>query len=91
MRRLMSKLGIRGVLFLIRLYQIAVSPLKMPCCRYYPTCSQYAKHAFLLHGVRKGAILTAKRLLRCHPWGGYGYDPVPQPIEICLKNKEKNK
>lgn len=64
-------------LFLIWLYQKVLSPLKPPCCRYMPTCSAYAREAFLLHGIRKGAILTIKRVLRCHPWGGFGYDPVP--------------
>lgn len=67
--------------FLIRGYQVALSPFKVPCCRFQPTCSAYAKQAFLLHGVRKGAILTLKRILKCHPWGGAGYDPVPQPIQ----------
>lgn len=70
---------------LIRLYQIILSPLKVPCCRFRPTCSEYAAQAFLLHGPVKGAILTAKRLLKCHPWGGCGYDPVPIPD----KQKEK--
>ena len=66
-----------AALFLIWLYQKVLSPLKPPCCRYMPTCSAYAREAFLLHGIRKGAILTIKRVLRCHPWGGFGYDPVP--------------
>ncbi len=64
-------------LMLIRCYQLFISPLKPCCCRYVPTCSAYAKDAFLLHGPIKGAMLTLKRILRCHPWGGYGYDPVP--------------
>lgn len=66
--------------FLIRLYQICLSPLKPNCCRFVPTCSAYAKEAFCLHGPLKGAILTAKRLVKCHPWGGSGYDPVPPVI-----------
>lgn len=65
--------------FLIRLYQIAVSPFKTPCCRFTPTCSNYAREAFLLHGPIKGAMLSLRRILRCHPWGGSGYDPVPKP------------
>lgn len=73
--------GIKVVpLILIRLYQLFISPLKTPCCRFRPTCSEYAREAFLLHGPIKGAILSAKRILRCHPWGGWGYDPVPKPI-----------
>lgn len=67
-------------LFLIYGYRWIVSPFKTPCCRFSPTCSEYARQAFLLHGAIYGAILTAKRLLKCHPWGGSGYDPVPQVI-----------
>ena len=70
---------------LIRLYQICISPFKTSCCRFYPTCSAYAREAFLLHGVVKGAMLSLRRILRCHPWGGSGYDPVPKP----KKKKEK--
>ena len=70
-------------LFMIRLYQLFISPIKGHCCRFEPTCSDYAKDAFLLHGVIKGAILTGKGILRCNPWGSSGYDPVPQN-----KNKE---
>ena len=65
--------------FLVRVYQICLSPLKCPCCRFQPTCSAYARDAFLLHGVLKGAMLTLRRILKCHPWGGSGYDPVPLP------------
>ena len=68
-------------LFLIRFYQVCLYPLKPHTCRFIPTCSEYAKQAFYLHGPLKGAILTAKRLLKCHPWGGSGYDPVP-PLVI---------
>lgn len=65
---------------LIWLYQYILSPFKTPCCRFHPTCSEYARRAFLLHGGVKGAMLTTKRLLKCHPWGGSGYDPVP-PVQ----------
>lgn len=68
----------------IKIYQAVLSPFKVPCCRYTPSCSEYAKQAFLLHGAFVGAILTAKRMLKCHPWGGSGYDPVP-PVQ---KKKE---
>lgn len=64
---------------LIRFYQVVISPVLGPRCRYYPTCSQYALEAIAKHGAGKGAWLTARRLSRCHPWGGYGYDPVPLP------------
>jgi putative membrane protein insertion efficiency factor len=62
---------------LIRLYKIFLSPLLPPSCRYLPTCSDYAAEAIATHGALGGSWLAAKRLLRCHPWGGSGYDPVP--------------
>lgn len=77
-------------LFLIRLYQISSCVFKTPCCRFTPTCSAYARDAFLLHGPLKGAMLTLKRLLRCHPFGGCGYDPVPLKKVNCL-NSTQNK
>lgn len=78
MKKLMRNFAMRFCLLLIRFYQLFLSPLKGHCCRFEPTCSDYAKEAFLLHGIRKGAILTFKRILKCHPWGGDGYDPVPK-------------
>ena len=74
-------------LALIWIYQKVLSPLKTPSCRFAPTCSAYAKEAFLLHGIKKGAILTLKRILKCHPWGGCGYDPVP-PKQLTEKEKK---
>ena len=67
----------RTTLLLIRLYQLALSPYLPSACRYSPTCSQYSEEAIRLHGVVKGSGLVMKRLLRCRPWGGKGYDPVP--------------
>lgn len=64
-------------ILLIRFYQICISPLKPPTCRFTPTCSQYALEAFRKYGPIKGFWLGFKRILRCHPWGGSGYDPVP--------------
>lgn len=61
----------------IRLYQRYISPLTPPACRYTPTCSQYAVEAIQLHGPLRGSWLALRRILRCHPWGGSGYDPVP--------------
>ena len=61
----------------IRFYQTAISPLLGPSCRYTPTCSEYARQALIKHGPFKGLWLAVKRILRCHPWGGSGYDPVP--------------
>ncbi|MBO5902200.1 MAG: membrane protein insertion efficiency factor YidD [Alistipes sp.] len=65
------------LILLVRFYQLCLSPLKPPSCRFTPTCSQYAIEALRKHGPIKGLYLTVKRLLRCHPWGGSGYDPVP--------------
>ena len=62
---------------LIRLYQLILSPWMGRSCRFTPTCSQYGLEAFKKYGVFKGFWLTAKRIARCHPWGGHGYDPVP--------------
>jgi len=62
---------------LITLYQRLVSPLFPPSCRFVPTCSQYAKHAILTHGLGRGSYLAARRILRCHPFNPGGYDPVP--------------
>ncbi|MBQ7608289.1 MAG: membrane protein insertion efficiency factor YidD [Desulfovibrionaceae bacterium] len=61
----------------IRLYKICISPFLPPACRCYPTCSAYAREALLRHGLFRGGWLALRRLLRCHPWGGSGYDPVP--------------
>ncbi|MBD5265170.1 MAG: membrane protein insertion efficiency factor YidD [Bacteroides sp.] len=61
----------------IRFYQGAISPMTPASCRFSPTCSQYAVEAITKYGVAKGSLLTLKRLGRCHPWGGSGYDPVP--------------
>ncbi|HVG15819.1 MAG TPA: membrane protein insertion efficiency factor YidD [Chitinophagaceae bacterium] len=62
---------------LIRLYQLIISPLMPPSCRFTPTCSQYGLEAFRKYGIFRGFWLTAKRISRCHPWGGSGPDPVP--------------
>lgn len=61
----------------IRFYRAFISPMLPPSCRYTPTCSEYAMIALKKHGVFKGLWLATKRILRCHPWGGSGYDPVP--------------
>ncbi|MDE5685850.1 MAG: membrane protein insertion efficiency factor YidD [Paramuribaculum sp.] len=61
----------------IRFYQLCISPMLPNACRFTPTCSQYAVEAIMRHGVIYGSWLALKRILRCHPWGGSGYDPVP--------------
>ena len=65
------------LLFLIAIYQNVISPLKPPSCRFTPTCSEYSIQAIKKHGPFKGFVLSLKRILRCHPWGSSGYDPVP--------------
>jgi putative membrane protein insertion efficiency factor len=62
---------------LIRAYQLVLSPLLGPACRYLPSCSEYASEAIATHGPVAGSWLGVKRICRCHPWGGHGYDPVP--------------
>ena len=61
----------------VKFYQLCISPFTPPSCRFTPTCSQYAVEALRKYGPVKGGWLTLKRLARCHPWGGSGYDPVP--------------
>lgn len=69
----MSLLLILPILF----YQRFVTPFTPPSCRFTPTCSEYARQALLKHGPVKGLLLAVWRILRCNPWGGSGYDPVP--------------
>lgn len=66
---------------LVRFYQLAVSPIFPPSCRYTPTCSQYTLEAIRIHGALKGTWLGIKRISSCHPLGGSGYDPVPPKKE----------
>ncbi|HEV7348916.1 membrane protein insertion efficiency factor YidD [Telluribacter sp.] len=61
----------------VRVYQVVLSPFLPNACRYTPTCSQYMVEAVEKHGVWKGGRMGLRRLSRCHPWGGSGYDPVP--------------
>lgn len=63
---------------IVRGYQLLISPLLAPSCRYLPSCSDYAIEALARHGALRGSVLALRRLCRCHPWGGSGYDPVPQ-------------
>ena len=65
------------LILLVRFYQKFISPYKPSCCRFTPTCSQYALEALRKYGPLKGSWLAFKRIIRCHPWGGSGYDPVP--------------
>ncbi len=67
----------KSLILLLKLYRYVISPMFGPSCRFHPTCSSYAIHAIEMHGPLKGAWLTLKRLLRCHPWHCGGHDPVP--------------
>ncbi len=67
----------RILIGLVRFYQLAISPWTPAACRFTPTCSGYALDALREHGAARGVWLTLRRLAKCHPWGGYGYDPVP--------------
>ena len=75
--KLLSKALSALMLALIAFYRSCISPLTPPACRYTPTCSKYAEEAIRKYGPFKGGWLALKRILRCHPFGGSGYDPVP--------------
>jgi hypothetical protein len=69
---------VKQLLILVaRAWQMGPSRILPPSCRYYPSCSQYAIEAIGKYGALKGGWMAAKRLMRCHPWGGHGHDPVP--------------
>lgn len=72
-------------IWLVKFYQIAISPYTPSSCRYTPTCSSYTLEALKKHGVFWGGWLSIKRIVSCNPWGGSGYDPVPEP-----KHKKEN-
>jgi len=78
MKKLFTKLFCK----LIRIYQICISSWTPACCRFYPTCSNYAIEALKRHGPAKGLWLTSKRILRCNPYFKGGYDPVPEEKKI---------
>ncbi len=75
-----------AVLGFIRFYQACLSPVLPSSCRYFPSCSAYAYEAIEKWGVRRGAGLALRRLLRCHPFGRHGYDPVP--LELCVGDEK---
>ena len=71
------KIIVYPFILFIKFYQITISPLLPSTCRFSPTCSEYSKLCLLKHGLIKGLFLSLKRIIRCHPWGGKGLDPVP--------------
>lgn len=73
MKKIISWIFLAPVYF----YKYSISPMLPPSCRYTPTCSEYTIQAIKKHGPFRGLWLAAKRIGRCHPWGGHGYDPVP--------------
>ena len=75
---MLKKVLIAPFVFLVRIYQTLISPLTPATCRYQPTCSHYTIEALKTHGIIKGSGLAVKRIFSCHPWGGSGYDPVPE-------------
>ncbi|MCL2643948.1 MAG: membrane protein insertion efficiency factor YidD [Betaproteobacteria bacterium] len=77
----MSRLLLGFLRFLIRGYQLSISPLLGPRCRFYPSCSEYALEALTVHGLLRGCHLSFSRILRCHPWHPGGLDPVPPRTE----------
>ena len=76
-RRPAESLAVRGALAVLRAYKLLLSPLFTGACRFHPSCSTYAADAVRAHGLLAGTWLTLRRLARCHPFGGLGYDPVP--------------
>jgi uncharacterized protein len=68
------------LLLLIRVYQLTLSSVMGRRCRFLPTCSDYARQSIEIHGAWTGGKLATKRICRCHPWGGHGYDPVPPKL-----------
>jgi putative membrane protein insertion efficiency factor len=77
MKDKIRKAGIFMALLPIRFYRASISPLTPASCRFVPTCSEYAMIAIQKYGPLKGGWMAVKRICRCHPWGGQGYDPVP--------------
>tara|TARA_Y100000590_G_C15268178_1_gene843967 strand:+ start:188 stop:445 length:258 start_codon:yes stop_codon:yes gene_type:complete len=79
-RKIFNSILILPLILLIRLYQFFVSPILKTNCRYLPTCSEYSLMSLKTHGLIFGLILSFKRIISCHPFGGKGYDPVPKKI-----------
>lgn len=75
----LKTLPARSLIFLVELYRTYVSPLRLPTCRFTPTCSEYAVDALRMHGAVKGSALACVRLVKCAPWHSGGWDPVPEP------------
>ena len=77
----MKKILIAPFIFLVKVYQVVISPFTPSSCRFQPTCSHYTVEALQKHGLLHGGRLAIKRIFSCHPWGKSGYDPVPEKDE----------
>lgn len=73
-----NKIFIYPLIFIIKIYQFIFSPLIGKNCRYLPTCSEYAIESLKLHGLLRGSFFAIRRILKCHPFGGHGFDPIPK-------------
>ena len=80
MIKFLNFIVIKIIIFLIRLYQLIISPQLGLNCRYLPTCSEFTKKALVKHGLIIGLYYSLKRIASCHPFGGHGYDPVPKKL-----------
>jgi hypothetical protein len=81
----------RAITALVQAYRYGISPLLPPRCRFAPTCSEYALEAVNRHGALSGLRLALGRILRCHPWGGSGYDPVPCSHDLVQHSKKNGR
>ena len=79
-KKYLNNLLIILIIFIIKTYQFFLSPILKANCRYLPTCSEYSINALKEYGLGKGVYYSLKRILKCHPFGGHGYDPVPKKI-----------
>jgi len=80
-KKIFTKNFIKLIVIIIRAYQLFLSPILKNNCRFTPTCSEYSIKAFNEQGILKGFYYSIKRISKCHPFGGYGYDPVPKKIK----------
>lgn len=86
----MTRFAILGLRALLTLYRYGLSPFMPPCCRFQPSCSAYAEEALCRHGLGRGLALTLRRLARCRPGGGHGFDPVPPRCPIAFDDSVRH-
>ena len=78
---MINRILIFPIIVFIRIYQLIISPIIGQNCRYLPTCSEYTVSCLQQFGIIKGTFFSLKRIFKCHPWGNYGYDPIPNKLE----------